>query len=443
MSIAELLEVKNGKALKERLAEINPVDLANEFEHLNEEQQAVLFRSLPKDSAADVFSHLPSETREDLIEHLTDPELAHIINDLFLDDAVDFVEEMPANVVKRVLKNASEDTRKQINQLLQYREDSAGSIMTTEYIDLREDMTVEQAFARIRQVGMDKETIYTCYVIDSRRILNGVVTVRTLLLAEASNLVGDIMNANLICAVTGDDREYVAEIFQKYDLIALPVVDTEKHLVGIITVDDVMEVLEEENTEDFYKMAAIVPSDESYLSSGVLELAKKRILWLMILMISATFTGSIITHYENILSALPVLIAAIPMLMDTGGNAGAQSSTLIIRGIAVGELRLSDSMKVFWKELRVSALVGTALGILNVGYKLILGGSLSLSLTIGISLFFTVVLAKLIGSMLPLVAKMAHLDPALMAAPIVTTIVDAGGLIIYFRVAGAIMGVTS
>jgi magnesium transporter len=290
---------------------------------------------------------------------------------------------------------------------------------------------------------MDKETIYTCYVIDNRRILNGVVTVRALLLAEASDLVGDIMNANLICAVTGDDREYVAEIFQKYDLIALPVVDTEKHLVGIITVDDVMEVLEEENTEDFYKMAAIVPSDESYLSSGVLELAKKRILWLMILMISATFTGSIITHYEKILSALPVLIAAIPMLMDTGGNAGAQSSTLIIRGIAVGELRLSDSIKVFWKELRVSVLVGTALGILNVGYKLVLGGSLSLSLTIGISLFFTVVLAKLIGSMLPLVAKMAHLDPALMAAPIVTTIVDAGGLIIYFRVAGAIMGLSS
>ncbi len=439
IDIADLIDSKQHKELKHHIANTNAIDLAEEFEKLNQEQRVVLFRSLPKDTAVEIFAYLSSETQENLIELLTDPELAHIVNDLFLDDAVDFIEEMPANVVKRVLKNASEDTRKQINQLLQYNEDSAGSIMTTEYIDLKEGMTVEDAFKRIRKVGMDKETIYTCYVVDAKRLLDGVVSVKTLLLAEAADKIGDIMNTNIIYATTGDDREHVAEIFQKYDLIALPVVDTERHLVGIITVDDVMEVLEEENTEDFHKMAGMEPSDEPYLGSGVFDLSKKRIFWLLILMVSATLTGGIITHYEHILAAFPALIAAIPMLMDTGGNAGSQSSTLIIRGMAVGELRISDVAAIFWKELRVSSLVGGMLGVINVGYKWMLSGNFRLSLTIGLSLFATVVLAKTIGSMLPILAKIMKCDPALMAAPIVTTIVDAGGLIVYFWVAEAVM----
>ena len=439
IDIADLIDSKQHKELKHHIANTNAIDLAEEFEKLNQEQRVVLFRSLPKDTAVEIFAYLSSETQENLIELLTDPELAHIVNDLFLDDAVDFIEEMPANVVKRVLKNASEDTRKQINQLLQYNEDSAGSIMTTEYIDLKEGMTVEDAFKRIRKVGMDKETIYTCYVVDAKRLLDGVVSVKTLLLAEAADKIGDIMNTNIIYATTGDDREHVAEIFQKYDLIALPVVDTERHLVGIITVDDVMEVLEEENTEDFHKMAGMEPSDEPYLGSGVFDLSKKRIFWLLILMVSATLTGGIITRYEHILAAFPALIAAIPMLMDTGGNAGSQSSTLIIRGMAIGELRISDVAAIFWKELRVSSLVGGMLGVINVGYKWMLSGNFRLSLTIGLSLFATVVLAKTIGSMLPILAKIMKCDPALMAAPIVTTIVDAGGLIVYFWVAEAVM----
>jgi magnesium transporter len=438
-SVAELLKAKKHKELQRRVADANPIDLAEEFETLDREQQVVLFRSLPKDAAADVFSHLSADTKENLIELLTDPELGHIVNDLFLDDAVDFIEEMPANVVKRVLKNASEDTRKQINQLLQYQEDSAGSIMTTEYVDLKKEMTVEESFTRIRRVGMDKETIYTCYVVDKNRILDGVVTVRTLLLADGSDRVEDLMETRLIYAATGDDREYVAELFQKYDLIALPVVDTEKHLVGIITVDDVMEVLEEENTEDFYKMAAIEPSDEPYLTSGILGLAKQRIFWLLVLMISAVFTGSIITRYEHIFAIFPALIAAIPMLMDTGGNAGSQSSTVIIRGMAVGELRLSDWLKILWKEIRVSALVGGMLGLFNVGFRWCVSGNFRLGLTVGSSLFATVVLAQTLGCLLPLLAKRLRFDPALMAAPLVTTLVDASCLLVYFSVAETLM----
>jgi magnesium transporter len=401
----------------------------------------VLFRALPKDAAADVFAYLPPETKEDIVGLLTDPEISHIVNDLFLDDAVDFIEEMPASVVKRILKNANEETRKEINHLLQYQEDSAGSIMTTEYVDLKENMTVAEAFARIREVGMDKETIYTCYVVDSKRILGGVVTVKTLLLSQYADRIGDIMETNLIFATTGDDREVVAEIFQKYDLIALPVVDTERHLVGIITVDDVMEVLEEENTEDFYKMAAIEPTDNPYMATGVIELAKKRIFWLLVLMVSAMFTGGIITRYEKILSLFPALIAAIPMLMDTGGNAGSQSSTLIIRGMAVGELNVSNALVILWKEIRVSALVGCALGCMNIIYRWLLTGNPLLSLTVGVSLFVTVIVAQTIGSMLPLLAKAMKLDPALMAAPIVTTLVDATGLIVYFGVATVFLSV--
>ncbi|MBR1671729.1 MAG: magnesium transporter [Fretibacterium sp.] len=440
--IRELIEGKRIKELREFAGEINATDLADVMDALAPEGRVVLFRALSKDLAADVFSYLEPDTKEELVALLSDPELGGIVDELFLDDAADLVEELPANVVKRILRNASDETRRGINQLLQYHEDSAGSLMTTEYIDLKADMTVEDAFRYIREVGMDKETIYTCYVVDARQVLIGVVTVRTLLLSQYADRIGDIMSGtNLICVSTSDDREKVAELFQKYDFIALPVVDSERHLVGIVTVDDAMEVLEEESTEDFHKMAAMVPFDEPYLSTGVLELARKRILWLMVLMVSATLSGEIITHYQAIFAAVPALIAAIPMLMDTGGNAGSQSSTLVIRGMAVGELSLGDAFKVLFKELRVSLLVGGALAFFNAAYKYALSGNASLSLTVGASLFATVIFAQTVGGMLPLLAKALKFDPALMAAPIVTTIVDAGSLTVYFLIARTIMRV--
>ena len=440
--IRELIEGKRIKELREFAGEINATDLADVMDALAPEGRVVLFRALSKDLAADVFSYLEPDTKEELVALLSDPELGGIVDELFLDDAADLVEELPANVVKRILRNASDETRRGINQLLQYHEDSAGSLMTTEYIDLKADMTVEDAFRYIREVGMDKETIYTCYVVDARQVLIGVVTVRTLLLSQYADRIGDIMSGtNLICVSTSDDREKVAELFQKYDFIALPVVDSERHLVGIVTVDDAMEVLEEESTEDFHKMAAMVPFDEPYLSTGVLELARKRILWLMVLMVSATLSGEIITHYQAIFAAVPALIAAIPMLMDTGGNAGSQSSTLVIRGMAVGELSLGDAFKVLFKELRVSLLVGGALAFFNAAYKYALSGNASLSLTVGASLFTTVIFAQTVGGMLPLLAKALKFDPALMAAPIVTTIVDAGSLTVYFLIARTIMRV--
>ncbi len=440
--IRKLIEGKRIKELREFAGEINAADLADVMDALSPEERVALFRALPQDLAAEVFSYLPPDTKEELVALLSDPELGRIVDELFLDDAADLVEELPANVVKRILKNASDETRRGINQLLQYHEDSAGSIMTTEYIDLKANMTVEEAFRHIREVGMDKETIYTCYVVDARRVLIGVVTVRTLLLSQYADRIGDIMSdTNLICVTTSDDREKVAELFQKYDFIALPVVDSERHLVGIVTVDDAMEVLEEESTEDFHKMAAMVPFDEPYLDTGVLELARKRILWLMVLMVSATLTGGIITHYQAIFAAVPALIAAIPMLMDTGGNAGSQSSTLVIRGMAVGELRLGDALKVLFKEVRVSLLVGGALALFNIAYKYILSGNAPLALTVGTSLFATVIFAQTVGGMLPLLAKALKLDPALMAAPIVSTIVDAGSLTVYFLVARTIMQV--
>ena len=441
-NIKALIDEKKIKELRTFAEDINPADLADVMEELEPEGRVVLFRALHKDLAAEVFSYLTPDTKEDLVSLLSDPELGTVVDGLFLDDAADLVEELPANVVKRILKNASDETRRGINHLLQYHEDSAGSIMTPEYIDLKADMTVEDAFSRIRKVGMDKETIYTCYVVDDRRTLLGVVTVRTLLLSRYEDKIGDIMSdTNLIYATTSDDRERVTELFQKYDFIALPVVDAERHLVGIVTVDDAMEVLEEENTEDFQKMAAMVPIEEPYLSVSVLNLAKKRILWLMVLMISATLSGQIITHYQAVFAAVPALIAAIPMLMDTGGNAGSQSSTLIIRGMAVGELSIGDVFKILLKELRVSLLVGGTLALINALYKFALSGDAPLSLTVGVSLFATVIFAQTVGGMLPLLAKALGFDPALMAAPIVTTIVDAGSLTMYFMVAGKVMGV--
>ncbi len=440
--INSLIEAKNIKELRTLTEDINTADLADALEGLDPEKRVRLFRFLQKDLAADVFAYLSPDTQEELVSQLTAPELSNVINELFLDDAADLVEEMPPDVVRRILESANPETRRGINQILQYQEDSAGSIMTTEYIDLTPDMTVEESFKHIREVGTDKETLYTCYVVNPNHVLTGVVTVRTMLLSQYSDKIGDIMSAtNLITVNTNDDREKVTELFQKYDFIALPVVDSENHLVGIVTVDDAMEVLEEESTEDFHKMAAIVPFDDPYLDTGVLELAKKRILWLMVLMISATLSGQIITSYQSVFAAIPALIASIPMLMDTGGNAGSQSSTLVIRGIAVGELSLRDALKVLFKELRVSFLVGGGLAIVNFAYKYALSGDYLLSLTVGVSLFATVIFAQTIGGMLPLLARALGFDPALMAAPIVTTIVDAGSLTMYFAVARVIMNV--
>ena len=440
--IKTLIETKNIRELRTLTADMNEADIADILEELEPEQRVVLFRALSKDMAADVFAHLIPDTKEALVSQLTTPELGRIVDELFLDDAADLVEELPADVVKRVLESASADTRRGINQLLQYQEDSAGSIMTTEYISLKPDMNVEQSFKHIREVGMDKETLYTCYVTDPKGVLIGVVTVRTMLLSQYADKIGDIMtDANIISVNTNDDREKVTELFLKYDFMAIPVVDSQNHLVGIVTVDDAMEVLEEESTEDFHKMAAMLPMDEPYLSMGILELAKKRVIWLMVLMISATFSGQIITHYQSVFAALPALIASIPMLMDTGGNAGSQSSTLVIRGIAVGELKIFDALKVLLKELRVGLLVGGGLAIVNFFYKYAMSGDLPLSITVGISLFATVIFAQTIGGMLPLLAKALGFDPALMASPIVTTIVDAGSLTVYFMVAGKIMHV--
>lgn len=443
-AIKSLAEAKNIRELRAITEDMNDADIADTLEQLEPEERVVLFRALSRDIAAEVFAHLIPDTKEALVSQLTAPELGHIVDELFLDDAADLVEELPADVVNRILANASPETRRGINQLLQYQEDSAGSIMTTEYISLRPDMNVEESFRHIREVGTDKETLYTCYVTDPKGILIGVVTVRTMLLSQYADKIGDIMtDTNLITVNTNDDREKVTEIFQKYDFMAVPVVDSQNHLVGIVTVDDAMEVLEEESTEDFHKMAAMLPMDEPYLSMGITELAKKRVIWLMVLMISATLSGSILNHYQSVFAALPALIASIPMLMDTGGNAGSQSSTLVIRGIAVGELKLRDAFTVLFKEIRVSLIVGGGLAFVNFFYKYAMSGDWLLSLTVGISLFATVIFAQTVGGMLPLLAKSLGFDPALMAAPIVTTIVDAGSLTMYFAVASKIMSVGS
>ena len=441
-SIKSLVEAKNIKELRLLTEEMNEADIADAVEELEPEGRVILFRALQRDMAAEVFAYLTPDTKEALVSQLTAPEVGRIVDELFLDDAADLVEELPADVVKRILDNASPETRRGINQLLQYHEDSAGSIMTTEYISLRPDMNVEESFRHIREVGTDKETLYTCYVTDPKGLLIGVVTVRTMLLSKYEDKICDIMtDSNLISVNTNDDREKVTELFQKYDFMAIPVVDSQNHLVGIVTVDDAMQVLEEESTEDFHKMAAMLPMDEPYLSMGVVELAKKRVIWLMVLMISATLSGQIITHYQSVFAALPALIASIPMLMDTGGNAGSQSSTLVIRGIAVGELKIFDALKVLFKELRVSLIVGGGLAIVNFAYKYAMSGDILLSVTVGISLFATVIFAQTIGGMLPLLAKAVGFDPALMAAPIVTTIVDAGSLTMYFAVASKVMNV--
>ena len=431
--------------LKETLKNSNPVDVAENLEELDDEQTIKLFRMLPKDVAAEVFAYLSRDTQEDIVNAIKDYELNRIINDLFLDDAVDFIEEMPAGVVKRVLNNLPAEKREIINQFLRYPDGSAGSIMTIEYVDLKEFHKVSEAFARIRRDGVDKETIYTCYVVDAARQLLGAISVKTLLLSSPEDRIGDIMDRDVLFAHTSEDKESVANDFRKYGLLAMPVVDNENRLVGIVTVDDVMEVQEEEATEDFEIMAALSPSDEPYMKTSIWELSKNRILWLLLLMLTATITGSIIGGFEDALAVMPILVTFIPMLMDTGGNAGAQSSTLVIRGIALEEIETSDILKVWWKELRVSVICGGALAIVNFARILIMIRSSSISvsvssvaISVSLALYVTVIISKSVGCLLPLFAKKLRLDPAVMAAPVITTIVDAGALLVFFGIAKAV-----
>ena len=415
--LMDLLLTRQFRKLKDILTEMNEVDIATFIEELDSEKTVVVFRMLPKELASDVFACLEVDKQEHIINSITDYELGTIVDDLFVDDAVDMLEELPANVVKRVLKNARPDTRKLINQFLNYPENSAGSIMTAEYVGLKQSMTVEQAFAYIRKNGVDKETIYTCYVMDAKRRLEGVVTVKDLLMNPYEEIIGNIMDTHVIKAFTTEDQEEVADSFQKYDLLSLPVVDHEERLVGIVTVDDVVDVMEQEATEDFEKMAAMLPSEKPYLKTGVFQLAKNRIAWLLI------------------------LVTFIPMLTDTGGNAGSQSSTMIIRGMAVGEIEPGDLFKVLWKELRVGIIVGAILGFVNyVRLVILYPGKEMLCLTVVLSLMVTVVIAKTIGCVLPIAAKVFHMDPAIMAAPLITTIVDAVSLIIYFQLACSLLG---
>lgn len=449
--IFELIEGKKYARLRELLSDMNPADIAQILEDIPERELPVIFRILPKELAAEVFVEMDSEMQQLLIEAFSDTELREVMDELFMDDTVDIIDEMPATVAKRILSQTDAKTRKMINQLLAYPDDSAGSIMTTEYVDLKKNMTVDQAFDRIRNVGLDTETIYTCYVIDQSRHLLGIVTVKDLLLNEKSRVLSDIMDENIIYANTLDDKEEVAGQFEKYDLMALPVVDKESRLVGIVTVDDAIDVIQDEATEDIEKMAAILPSDKSYFRTGIFSTFKARIPWLMLLMISATFTGAIISSFEEKLTIFPALIAFIPMLMDTGGNSGSQSSVTIIRGISLGDIEFRDIFKVIWKEVRVALCCSTALAAVNfvklwlVDYLLLHtfdpGKQIPEILVVCFTLFLTVIVAKFIGCVLPILAKKIGFDPAVMASPFITTIVDAISLFIYFRTAILILGI--
>lgn len=432
-NILSYLENNQLAKLKEVLIEENPVDIAELFEELPKDQCLKLFRILPKDLAAETFSYLSSEKQQEIVENITDEEIKHIINEMFIDDTVDFIEEMPANIVDKILQNTSPDTRKLINQFLKYPENSAGSVMTVEYVSLKSDMNIGQALNHIKKVGIDNETIDICYVIDNQRKLVGFISLKSLIFLDDIIPLVDAMETNVISATTTDDQEVIASLFRKYDLTSMPVVDNEGRLVGIITIDDVVDVIDQENTEDFQKMAAMDPSDEEYLKESVFSLAKHRIVWLLVLMISATATGTIIRRYEEVLQSVVILAAFIPMLMDTGGNAGSQSSTLIIRGIALGEIQLSDIGKILWKEFRVSLIVGVTLATVNfLRIYFIDKAGLTISLVVCASLLFTVIIAKVVGGILPILAKAFKLDPAIMASPLITTIVDACALIVYF-----------
>ncbi len=448
-ALLKMLEEKKYSTLRDILITMNPADVAGLFDGLEEKQIPVMFRLLPKEQAAETFVEMEPEAQQLLIQGFSDNELREVLDELYVDDAADLVEEMPANVVRRILAQADPEMRSSINQILRYPENSAGALMTMEYVSLRPDMTVEEAILRIRRQGVDKETIYTCYVLDKDRTLLGIVTVKDLLLAESDDTeIREIMTSNIISVTTQDDQEEVAKMFSKYNFLALPVVDTENRMVGIVTFDDAMDVMEEEATEDMEIMAAMTPSEKSYLKSSPFELYKHRIPWLMLLMVSATFTGMIISSFESALALLPALTAFIPMLMDTGGNCGSQSSVTVIRALSLDELEFSDALTVLWKEIRTAVLCGITLAavcflkVLLVD-RLLMGNasiSLSVDLVICLALGVTVIMAKMVGCTLPLLAKKLGFDPAVMASPFITTIVDALSLLVYFLFAKTILG---
>ena len=441
-----LLSAGKKAELRGALNMLNEVDIAEYLETLDNEKMLVVFRLLPKDISAEVFSYMDNDQRTRIMEAMDDSEAIKLIDDMFIDDAVDFLEELPAGVVKRMLQGCDEKKRQLINQFLRYPENSAGSIMTIEYMEFHLGTTVGQAMAEIRRTGVDKETINTLYILDDSRKLLGTVGLRKLLLATDDRVVEELMNTQVISVHTTDDQEVVADTVRKYDLLSIPVVDHEDRLVGIITVDDIVDVIEEENTEDFEKMAAMLPSDDEYLKTSVFKLAKNRLPWLLILMISATFTGMIITHFETVLSSAAgigvALTACIPMLMDTGGNCGAQASTLVIRGLALGEIELKDIGKVLWKEVRVALILGVVLALVNfLRIWFFTPYDKTVAFVVSLAMFFTIIIAKSIGCTLPLLAKAIHLDPALMASPIITTLVDAASLTVLFTFASTIMKV--
>ncbi|MBR3972008.1 MAG: magnesium transporter [Ruminococcus sp.] len=447
VTIGKLLDEKKYKTLKDILSTMHAYDIAVLLEDMHDSKIQLLFRMLPKELAADVFVEMDEDTQEFLIKGFSDNELKEVIGELSADDAVDIIEEMPANVVKRILRQADPETRKQINELLKYPDDCAGSIMTTEFVSLRPNMTVEEAIKRIRRTGVDKETIYTCYVVASDGKLIGITTIKDLLLAEEDDTIEDLMETNVISVGTLDDQELVAQTINNYDFLALPVVDTEGRLVGIVTIDDAVDVMVEETTEDIQKMAAIGSTDKPYTKVGVFETLWHRVPWLLLLMISSTFTGIIIAGYEGRLAGSLILTAFIPMLMGTGGNAGSQSSVTIIRSLSLDEIEFKDIFWVMFKECRVSILCGVILGVVNFGKIMLVDGwmlqndeiTTGIALVVSITLVITIIVAKIIGCSLPMIAKKLHLDPAVMASPFITTIVDVVSLLVYFWIATSIL----
>ena len=445
-TLSALIEGKKYAALRDILVTMNPADVAAVFEETDELALPLLFRLLPKELAAETFVEMQPEQQELLIRGFSDTELKEVVDELYVDDAVDLVEEMPANVVKRILRQADPDMRRMINEILRYPEDSAGSIMTTEFVSLRPQMTVEEATKRIKRTGVDKETINTCYVIDKGRLI-GALSLRTLILADDDDVIEDIMEPNVISVTTSEDQETVAQMFSKYNFNALPVVDTENRLVGIVTVDDAIDVMEEEATEDIEKMAGMAPSDKPYLRTGILETWKSRVPWLLVLMLSATLTSMVLTSYETSLAACTALTAFIPMLTGTGGNSGTQASTAVIRGLSLGEVEFSDTLQVIWKEIRVAVMCGVTLAACNFVKLMTVdrillhntGVTATVAFVICLTMVFTVLCAKTVGSLLPLLAERIHLDPAVMASPFISTVVDVVTLIIYLQVARAIL----
>ncbi len=434
--VTELIDNKKIKDLREFLENVNSADFPSILENVDEDKTIMIYRLLSKEKAAEVFVELEHDDQEYLINCLTDAEIKNVMNEIYMDDAVDLIEEMPSNVVKRILANTKTENRKIINELLKYPDDTAGTLMTTEFIDLKETMTVDQAFRFIKRKGLKTENVYNCYVVTVDRKLLGIVDIKDLLVAERNELIKDIMDTNVVKVNTLDDQEDVTKMFDKYNYVALPVVDKENRLVGIITIDDAIDVIQEETLEDFEKMAAITPDDgDTYLKTSVFKHAKSRIIWLLILMLSAMVTGEVIENYEAAISTLPLLVAFIPMLMDTGGNCGSQTSTLIIRGLAMEELSTKDIFRALWKEFRVAFVVGVVLAIANSIRIMIQYNDLKIAVVVGITLICTVIMAKLLGCILPMIAKKLKLDPAIMAAPLITTIVDTLSVLVFFNIA--------